>query len=97
MGPIQLMGNATDNVGVTVVQVAIQDNVTKQWLRANGTFAAGYNAINATLASPGATSTGWNFTFTPTVARKYGVSVIAKDANGNTDPTKPWVTIQVVP
>ena len=57
----------------------------------------GYATINATLANPGAASTGWTFTFTPPIARKYGVSVIAKDANGNADPTKPWVTIQVVP
>ena len=97
MGPVQLMGNATDNVGVTVVQLAIQDTVTKQWMRANGTFATGYFAFNATLANPGAASTGWSFTFTPPVARKYGVSVIAKDANGNADPTKPWVQFTVVP
>ena len=28
----------------------------------------------------------------PTIARKYGVQAIAEDANGNADPTKPWVT-----
>jgi DNA-binding beta-propeller fold protein YncE len=97
LGPVQLVGNATDNVGVTVVQLGIQDTVTKEWMRANGTFAAGYATVNATLGSPGAASTGWTFTFNPPVARKYGISVIAKDANGNADPTKPWVTIQVVP
>lgn len=97
MGPVQLVGGATDDVGVTVVQLAVQDSVTKQWLRPNGTFATGYATVNATLASPGATSTGWTFTFNPPVARKYGVSVIAKDASGNTDPTKPWVIFTVVP
>ena len=96
MGTVLLQGGATDDVGVSQVQVAVQDTVTKQWLRPNGSFANGYATVTATLASPGATSTGWSYSFQPPVARKYGVSVIARDAAGNTDPTKPWTTFQVV-
>ncbi|MCW2764501.1 MAG: conserved repeat protein [Nocardioides sp.] len=95
MGPVPMNGGATDNVGVTSVLLAIQDSVTKQWLRPNGTFAAGYATVTASLGSPGAPTTAWTYTFTPPVARKYGVSVIAKDANGNTDPTKPFVNFTV--
>ncbi len=95
IGPIELRGSATDDVGVASVLVAVQDTVTKEWLRPNGTFATGYATVTATLANPNATTTTWSYTFTPPIARKYGVSVIAKDAAGNQDPTRPWVSITV--
>ncbi len=95
MGAVPLTGNATDNTGVDAVLIAIQDTVTKQWLRANGTWSAQYGTLTATLANRGATSTGWSYTFTPPVARKYAVTVIAQDAAGNQDPTKPRVTFTV--
>lgn len=95
IGPIVLRGAASDNVGVASVLLGVQDAVTKQWLRPNGTFATGYANVTATLAAPNATTTTWSYTFTPPLARKYGISVIAKDAAGNQDPTKPWVSITV--
>ncbi|MGB0100780.1 MAG: hypothetical protein WBP61_10920, partial [Nocardioides sp.] len=95
MGPVELTGEATDNLGVDVVLVAIKDTVTQEWLRPNGTWARQYASHTTTLADRGATSTAWSFDFTPPVARKYAVSVIARDAAGNQDPTKPWVTFTV--
>ena len=90
MGPVAMRGNATDNVGVDQVLIGIQDTVTKQWLKPDGTWSATYTTVTATLASRGATSTGWTYTFNPPVARKYGVTVVAKDAAANVDATRPW-------
>jgi hypothetical protein len=95
MGPVLLQGAATDNVGVASVALGIQDTVSKQWLRPDGTWSATYTTIQATLASAGAASTTWQFAFTPPIARTYGVSVIAKDTSNNTDATKPWVRFTV--
>ncbi len=94
-GPITLTGQATDDVALGTVKVGIQNATTKQWLKADGTFQTAYTTVNATLASPGATSSSWSFVFTPPVTGRFGISVIAADANGNIDPTKPWVLFNV--
>jgi hypothetical protein len=72
--------------------VAIKDTAAGLWLQANGNWATQYATLTATLTSPGATSTTWSYTWTPAVAGSYGVSVVATDASGNVDLTKPWVT-----
>jgi len=94
--PVTLSGNATDNVGVTEVRIGIQDRVSKQWFRSTNTWGA-FQAQQATLASPGGTSTGWTFSFTPPSggSGQYALQVTAADAAGNVDPTKPWVTFNV--
>ncbi|WP_243058769.1 SMP-30/gluconolactonase/LRE family protein [Nocardioides sp. SR21] len=89
MGPVSMTGNATDNLGVDQVLLAIQDTVTKMYLRANGTWTTQYGTITATVTNRGATSTGWTYTFTPPVGKKYAVTAIARDAAGNQDATKP--------
>ena len=89
MGPVSMTGNATDNIGVDQVLLAIQDTVTKQYLRANGTWTDQYGTITASLTNRGAASTGWSYAFTPPTARKYAVTAIARDAAGNQDATKP--------
>ena len=49
---------------VTEVRVAIKDRATSLWYRSNGTWGAFQNQ-QATLASPGTTSTTWSYVFTP--------------------------------
>ena len=94
--PAGLSGEASDDIGVDHVRVAIQDRVSKAWLRANGTWGAFQNH-QATLASPGAATTGWSYAFTPPAggSGRYTVQVAAVDAAGNVDPTKPWVPFEV--
>ena len=94
--PVELSGQAADGVGVDQVRVAVQDRVSKQWLRANGTW-GGFQNQQATLAQPGGTSTGWTFAFTPPSggSGQYAMQIAAVDAAGNVDPTKPWVTFNV--
>ena len=56
---VNLTGTATDDQGVSAVRVAILENDTDRYLRANGTLSAGFGTINANLATPNATSTNW--------------------------------------
>ena len=93
--PATLSGNATDNVGVTEIRIGIQDRVSKQWFR-NGGWGS-FQAQQASLANPGASSTGWSYQWTPPAggSGQYAMQVVAVDAAGNVDPTKPWVTFNV--
>ena len=92
-GTVAISGDATDNVGVTEVDVAIKDRDSGLWW--TGSTWAGFTWLAADVASPGATSTPWDYTFTGSVPGSYGMSVRAHDAAGNLDTTRPWVTFTV--
>ena len=76
------------------VRVAVRDQSTRHWLQPDGTWAAEYAQVNATLQSPGASSTTWSLTRAlPT--GQYGVSVRAVDAASNTQTPDTWVVFDV--
>ena len=81
-------GTATDNMGVASVGVAIKDRTTNLWWRANGTWGA-YQVHQATLATPGASSTTWSFTWNAPGPGQYSIMAIATDTAALVDPTKP--------
>ena len=56
---LDLAGTATDDKGVAAVRVALEDQDTGRYVQPNGTMAAAFATLNATLASPNATSTTW--------------------------------------
>lgn len=93
LGPVAIGGNASDNTGVAKARVAIRNNATMQWWTGSGWGTFRY--IDATLASPGATSTAWSYTFNPPEAGSYGVMVQAVDGAGNVDATRPWRSFTV--
>lgn len=86
-------GNASDNVGVTEVRVAIQNRSMspKRWWSGTTWVTSTIWLPGAVLTSPGSPTTGWSFTWTPPAAALYSVTVRAQDATGNLDPTRPWV------
>ena len=95
-GSVTLAGTATDNVGVTRVEVSIQNRTTSQFFNGSA-WSTGFKWITAppaTLASPGASSTTWTYAFTtqsPAPAAGYRVQVRAFDAAANAD-VSPWPT-----
>ena len=64
---LDLAGTATDDIGVSAVRLTIQDNDTSRYLQPNGTLAAGYTLLDATLANPNGTSTGVDLVGQPPV------------------------------
>jgi hypothetical protein len=58
--PFTVDGTATATSGVQRVEVMLRERDTKQYLQDNMTWGNASNTINATLASPGATSTAWS-------------------------------------
>jgi PKD repeat protein len=58
--PFTVDGTATAASGVQRVEVMLRERDTNQYLQDNMTWGNASNTINATLASPGATSTAWS-------------------------------------
>ncbi len=95
-GPVAMGGNATDNVGVASVRVAIKNRDTGLWWHADGTFGT-YQTQLTTLASPGATTTAWSYSWpAPPGPGNYAVVVEATDGAANKEPPpKPNVLFSV--
>ncbi|MFC7582751.1 Ig-like domain-containing protein [Nonomuraea antimicrobica] len=86
-GPLLLRGAAS---GAARVRVAVQDRVSRLWLRPDGSF-GDYHAFPASLDG-----TAWSHTWSQAVPGEYGVQVTAYDAAGVPDATLPWAPFTVV-
>ena len=95
-GAVVVSGSATDNIGVTKVDIAIKNRTTGQWWSGTTWQATFKWFAVATLGTPGGTSTSWQYTWNPpTGAGSYALQVRADDAAGNIDPTQPFVNFTV--
>lgn len=91
---ITLSGSATDNRAVTSVKIAIRNPSNGLWWRADGSWGS-FSSQAATLASPGAKSTTWSFSWVPPATGTFNVQAISSDAAGNSDPSPAWRTFRV--
>jgi hypothetical protein len=93
---ITFSGDATDNVVVPSVQLAIRNRTTGQWFNGTGWQASFIWFTNATLTSPGSAATGWNYTWAPPAGSgSYLIQARANDAAANFDQTRPSVNFSV--
>ena len=82
VGPVAIVGSATDNTGVTSAQVAVRNRLTGQWW--TGSAWGSFTWIDASLAAPGAASTGFSYSFTGGAAGgSYWLLARSGDAAGN--------------
>jgi hypothetical protein len=100
--PITITGTATDptgtNRGVAKVYIFVKNREHGEYYCGPAGCAGGalwsptYRKLEATLASPGAASTTWSFTF-PTYdhPHSYFVAAWAQDLNGEIDQTRATV------
>jgi hypothetical protein len=97
LGTVHFTGDASDNVGVTSVKVALKRNSDGRWWTGTGStgFGTTYTTFDATLGTPGGTSTTWSWDWLPKAAGSYSITVEARDAAGNVDSSKPNVTFNV--
>lgn len=84
---VDLAGTATDDHGVASVRVALYDNASGRYVQTNGTLAAAFATLNATLASPNATSTAFTLPVDLPQAGDYSVTAWAWDTAGQQDPS----------
>ena len=93
VGKLRLYGKAKDNVAVKTVKVAVRNEATGRWRRADGSWGR-HRTHAVALRSPGRRTTGWSRAFGVRPGR-YGVSLVAIDKAGNRQRRKPWRVYRV--
>ena len=98
---VNFTGLATDNVGVNRVRISLKRLSNNTYWSGSPTgsgFSSTFRYWDATLDAPGATSTGWTWSWTPrssTVPGDFQILVQAMDAAGNVDQSTPNVRFTV--
>lgn len=82
---LDLTGTATDDKGVQGVRVALRDSDTGRYVQPDGTMAAAFATVEATLAAPGATSTAWRLPIDLPAPGNFAVEAWAVDTAGQQD------------
>ena len=86
-GSITIDGEATDDVALATVEIAIRDRNTNLWWNPATSSWGSLKWIPATLASPGAMNSTWSYSWTGDVSRgSYYVQARSTDTSSNTDP-----------
>jgi sugar lactone lactonase YvrE len=93
--PILFYGDATDDVAVASVRVAVKDKTSGLWW--TGTSWGSFTYLSAELADPGTMATAWSLEWSPPSEGDYAILVEARDGSANPDPSKPWVPFGVYP
>lgn len=93
---VVLSGDATDDVGVAVVQVALRDRVSGSWFQGDGTWGP-HRWLDAAVVTPGGTAVTWSYDAGVLADGSYGFSLRTVDGAGNDDPSRPWTTFTVAP
>ncbi len=89
---LNLTGTATDDKGVQAVRIALQDLDTSRYVQPNGTMAAHFATVPATLAAPGATSTAFSLSIDLPTAGEFSVEAYAVDTAGQQDSSTSGAT-----
>ncbi len=89
---LDLTGTATDDQGVAGVRVSLYDADTAKYLQPGGGSATTYATLNATLASPGATSTTWTLPVDLPQGGDWNVTAFAVDSVGQLDTSTSGAT-----
>jgi PKD repeat protein len=89
---LDLAGTATDDKGVAAVRVALEDQDTGRYVQPNGTMAAAFATLNATLAAPDATSTSWTLGVDLPTKGEFAVTAFAVDTAGQQDTSTSGAT-----
>jgi PKD repeat protein len=89
---LDLAGTATDDKGVAAVRVALEDQDTGRYVQPNGTMAAAFATLTATLASPNATSTTWTLGVDLPTKGEFAVTAFAFDTVGQQDTSTSGAT-----
>ena len=76
---LSITGSASDNNGVTAIEVFVRDRALNRWLAPDGSLAGGPVAHTADVDDPGATSTTWSFEFDAPSEARYQMWAIAID------------------
>ena len=96
--PLYIGGAATDNLGITAVDVFIQRASDGRWYRSDFDFWSTNSSTHseAVLVSPGEATTDWTMEFTPAIADVYTIYGVAVDPEGNVDDAPMQVVVTAI-
>ncbi len=86
--PVTFSGQATDDIGVDHVELAVRDRVSGDWWNPATSSWGPFVWFTAPVVAPGAPSTDWTYDFDDTAAEgsgDYWMQVRAADGSGNLD------------
>ncbi|TWD82634.1 PKD domain-containing protein [Kribbella amoyensis] len=89
---LNLTGTATDAQGVAEVRVSLEDQDTNRYLQPNGSMAASFATLPATLATPNGTSTTFSLPVTLPTQGDWAVTAYAYDTAGQQDTSTSGAT-----
>jgi PKD repeat protein len=89
---LDLAGTATDDLGVAEVRVSLEDQDSNRFLQPNGSMAAAFATLPATLASPSGTSTTWTLPVDLPSQGDWVVTAFAYDTAGQQDSSTTGAT-----
>ena len=90
--PINLTGTATDDRGVTNVKVSLRERDSGRYLQPDGSMAAAAASLDATLGTPGGTTTTWSLPVTLPTGGNWSFTAIAFDTAGQQDQSTTGAT-----
>lgn len=89
---LDLAGTATDDLGVAEIRVSLEDQDTNRYLQPNGSMAAAFATLPATLATPNGTSTTWTLPVDLPTQGDWAVTAFAYDTAGQQDTSTSGAT-----
>ena len=86
-GSITIDGEATDDVALATVEIAIRDRATNLWWNPSTSSWGSLKWIATTLATPGGISSTWTYSWSgDSSGGSYYVQARSTDTSANTDP-----------
>jgi PKD repeat protein len=89
---LDLSGTATDDFGVAAVRIALEDQDTGRYVQPNGTMAAAFATLPATLGTPNGTSTTFTLGVDLPTKGEFAVTAFAVDTSGQQDTSTSGAT-----
>ncbi|HET9292426.1 MAG TPA: PKD domain-containing protein, partial [Actinomycetes bacterium] len=89
---LDLAGTATDDKGVAAVRIALEDQDTGRYVQPNGTMAAAFATLPATLGTPDGTTTSFTLAVDLPTKGEFAVTAFAIDTAGQQDTSTSGAT-----
>jgi PKD repeat protein len=89
---LDLTGTATDDKGVAAVRIALEDQDTGRYVQPNGTMAAAFATLPATLGTPDGTTTSFTLAVDLPTKGEFTVTAFAIDTAGQQDTSTSGAT-----
>ncbi|HEX5877871.1 MAG TPA: PKD domain-containing protein [Actinomycetota bacterium] len=89
---LDLTGTATDDKGVAAVRIALEDQDTGRYVQPNGTMAAAFATLPASLGTPDGTTTSFTLAVDLPTKGEFAVTAFAIDTAGQQDTSTSGAT-----